>query len=1530
MAKIEELQTERRRRDLIAERDRREVLPKPIPEDTWDYVLDEDGSLADVLPFVERVQYDKLLENARNPDDFEKALTSSLYMADLMGMSPSIFYDGPEAYSREIFGEELGPSQVVAHATKDNENITRYLNAWNSLQKSIAESKEVPSWWEDVVSNRFVSSIARIGSGGATLISELSTRPLGSPFGPTHEVTQADREFAEVMKDNARLLWRVSTDPETAMRRDDWLNGLVAMAVETGPYITATTGASLALGPAGAFGGFVVGAAVEGNSSYQTALDELPKLRPDLSEEEREKLASSIGLGVGIISGAIESFGGRIADDVMQKATQKIVNRWARRGVQLGLGSLIEGGEELGQEIAAITGETFYKELDWDEAIRRSLTAAGGGVALGGIFKFGSATLRGVTAESPRLVQIRALRMAAAEGTLTKEVVDSFEDRVTEITEEQEAAKEAAKAPEKPVEAVTPAEPTVTPEVAAVGIRSAAFQLSDGSVVEGTSHPTIVLQSKDAGIEIPDTAIAGFVTSEGNFVTREQAADIVGQKTPLEARELGPFGRGPEQIQAQPPAPAEAKKPKEPTTLGPDVTGILGGLPQEPTGLTKDEIQHLGKQEQTALRAAQKRGLKVGFKQGAAATVLDARRTIAALITKTKINDKNKMDLASIVLTYVPKDQQGRFIRRILDLKTPKAARKLTAKIKEAVETLVERQAVRDAKTELKKQIKRIPKFGRKIKLRPATIEKIEAALEDVDVVKLSKAKRAELEGIRDELKEVGFKVEEQFSVPKEEELSGIEAVVGERVVKQLQRLQKESIADMSAEEVLSIADAIRYALDQDSKETKERRKTKSEKVAKQNTEAVGNITPTAKSQTIDAGERGIKITIPKIVYNFVREDSLHRWALIESATSEGLNTTAQVLDQDIHEGKNKKIDKEFEALEPLWDELERIKWTQTDFERRSEEHSVKLGGKTYKLTIDEIISLGMNVRSDRNAKEIVRTEYLEIADLKVKTPTIGEIVDAMYVLTDKELAMMDFIPTLNENVLMPAINKVSEDFLGFSLATDPFYWGLRRVVERDVRGRTTRAANAIEDRGPFQEFVGSTLPLRIVPFWDQLLAQIQNTASFHGLALPMENARTMLNSRSWRDAMDEAGRTKEKENLITLYERMQGTITDRDSLDVLGSVFLGRSAKAILGWRLSTMAIQTASLPMAYTIIPDKYTLPLAGLTVQKGSAQSNRIDEFSAMLKLRHVAGRTNIVTGDASVASAVDNLIFRQPTDKSMEGMRRSDRVVMEAIDTAVQRWVADTMKLKVGGKKYWREVAHREEDVVRKTQPMWDVDERSIHGSTPGAIKRSFFIFRSAREAVLNQNIIAIDRLVKADDKGAATKHLANVLAATTISTAMVVAIRTVMFKALGALFAALTGRKRPDEDDEPKDVAVDFVTDMLKTTVEYAPLGRVITGVVKLATRRRLYDELDPDSILLGIPVATGKTLGHLTSAYDAYFNDGDMEKLKKELIGALTDAADAYGRVKGLPVGGILQLTTQPLERALREPEEPVSSSEPI
>lgn len=1003
---------------------------------------------------------------------------------------------------------------------------------------------------------------------------------------------------------------------------------------------------------------------------------------------------------------------------------------------------------------------------------------------------------------------------------------------------------------------------------------------------------------------------------------------------------------------ARPAPAAEVKKPsprlpREPRMLGEDVTGILGGVPaQEAAGLTRAEIQHLDPRQQRALRAAQKRGLKVGFKQGVAETITDARRTMAALITKRDINEKNKMDLASIVLTYVPKRDQGRFIRRILDLKTPKASRQLAALVREAAEGLIERRAVREAKKALAEQISRIPRFGRRIKLRAAAVNKIKAALEElpekeiaelaagelaqgrrldpVSLQKLSKAKKAELEAVRDQLKEIGFKIEQGFTVPDPDELAGIEAIVGERVIAQLRRLQTDSIARMTSEEINSIADAIRYALDQDSKETKERTSERARQRRAERTEARVEVTMTKAAGKIDTEERGIPISMPKRVYNFLFQDSLHRWALIESATSNVETTTARVLDLDIHEGKTKKLGKEFEALEFLWSEMDRIGWSQSDIDRVDEVHSVKLGGKTYKLTTQEIMSLGMNAKSERNAKQIVQAEDLFIAGREVKTPTMGEIVDAMDVLSDKEIAIMDFLPTLNEEILMPAINEVSEDMLGLILAIDPHYWGLKRKLGKTVRGRTT-AGPAIEDLGAFQPFLGSKITLRILPFWGQLLTQIQNASSLHGMAQPMEAARSLLNDSkgpaSWQKNMDRLGRRREKENLLTIFERTQGVASDRDNIDIVGSTLLAHSAKAILGWRVSTMAVQSASIPMAFTIIPDKYSVSLPGLAVQRGAEQSNRINEFSPFLRMRHIGGRTSIVTGDAAAANAVDTLIFRTPGDKSLEGMRRVDRFAIEFIDRAVQRWVADTTQLEVGSREYWEEVARRTDDVVRKTQPMWDVDERSILGSSPGFLKRSLFIFRSAREAVYNQNLMAVDRYLKTRNKSAAKKELANTFAMTTISTLMVVGIGLALRKSIAALFAIITGRKAPDEDKATKEKVVGFLADVVETSVEYAPLGRLAVGLGNLALRTGRWSDLDPDAIAYGGPVAVAKGAGHLTEAYEAYFEDGDQAKLKKELVGAFNDIVDGVARIKGIPVGGILQLTTQPLERALREKE---------
>ena len=185
-------------------------------------------------------------------------------------------------------------------------------------------------------------------------------------------------------KNNAAFLWELYKNPGLAAQNEDLMSKALNLIGETLPYITATTAAFITTGPLGAFG---VGSMVEGNSAYRTALDEgVP--------EEKAKM---IGVAVGIVSGAIEAFGGRGAEALLLKATTKMKNKLMKAGAVLTIGSVIEALEEGAQEIAHLTGESTYRDVDWNEATNRTLGAMAGGAFLGGIMRGGSVIGRGAT-----------------------------------------------------------------------------------------------------------------------------------------------------------------------------------------------------------------------------------------------------------------------------------------------------------------------------------------------------------------------------------------------------------------------------------------------------------------------------------------------------------------------------------------------------------------------------------------------------------------------------------------------------------------------------------------------------------------------------------------------------------------------------------------------------------------------------------------------------------------------------------------------------------------------------------------------------------------------------------------------------------------------------------------------------------------------------------------------------------------------------------------------------------------------------
>ena len=804
-------------------------------------------------------------------------------------------------------------------------------------------------------------------------------------------------------------------------------------------------------------------------------------------------------------------------------------------------------------------------------------------------------------------------------------------------------------------------------------------------------------------------------------------------------------------------------------------------------------------------------------------------------------------------------------------------------------------------------------------KLRDVTRKRIFDTLEGIDLVKLSEGKKVELNKVQGDLQKLGFDLANGIDALSEAEVDALRTI--DPRAEQLRRLAKKPVSEMTADDIRDIEDSLRYFVTQNELQNKLLFEGQAKEIGEIKQRSIDEISPVKKKVDVDDLTKKQAPGIGKSLNTLVIKDSMHINKLISMSTNPKSKTMMKILDTDRHAGKVKALDKQFEIYDAWKKGLDEIGWTDEDFNAFDEVHEIKIGGKTKKVNSDIILSFGMNLRSPRNLTQLRKTIGLEISGKNTEPITISELVDAVDLLSDKQKQLIDLVNKIDEEIVQSAVNETSLQLLGYELARTPFYWGLRRVGQPRVQGEVVKG-KAVEDLGPFQPFIGGTGRLRIVPFREQLFWSWQTAANFHGMAIPLKNARSLLNDLDFQQAMKKAGRDVELRNLMTLYSRIQGARSDKQAIELLFQRQLNLAAKSILGFRVSTILAQTGSLPMAYTEIPTKYSVSISGYKAQSGKAQKDRMDKFSSFLRMRGEGGKTNIETGNVGAQSGANMLLFgKTPAlDKPLEGMRKADRLVMLEIDRATQRWVFDTTDLKPGSDEFWKEVARREEDAVRFTQPMWDIDERSVLSTSPNILLRSLLTFRSAREAMLNQVAGAADQFVK----GGSPKELANSITATVVSTAMVRGMKYALNAALLTLATSLLGFlgiKRAKKRAISQQATEKFAKDVLLDLVGHLPFGQQLGRLVEKGVTGDKWKDADFEGVIFGTAEVFSEGWADISNGVEAFMK-GDNKRGAENITRGLTELADAAARVKGLPLGGIAALTTVPVLKALNQPTE--------
>lgn len=968
------------------------------------------------------------------------------------------------------------------------------------------------------------------------------------------------------------------------------------------------------------------------------------------------------------------------------------------------------------------------------------------------------------------------------------------------------------------------------------------------------------------------------------------------------------------------------------------------------------EIEIVKKQDIVA-KLKEKQGIKLET------TIEGAREKITKLRAATEFKESLRTDAISMVQA-IPREVQAAFIKRASKVKTPRGLHKLAEEIDVGIERVEKRNTIGQLRDTISDVIKR-NQLGkvRLGKIPSPQREQILELVDSVDVKKLSEAKEQDLLSLQKHAQ----RLSSQLAGNLESLDSDVDAALrlpNERI-RQLNRLSAKSVSEMDVDDIRLITDSIQLLAGQAKLKgqllTKQGLKPLDQAVPK----AVNELAPTQRSLAkpeITPTER----TVIQKTFDFVKKagklDDSHLDTLVELSTDpKKRDIITQILDTDLHEGMRNVADKQTDWIAQTVKRFKSIGLT--NIKQLEEEFTVTLAGQKIKVTVDELISLEMDTRSIDNLRSRLNSRGIQIGEKVLRYPEgidrLDEFNKALSNIRNKP-ALMGFANWISELNPQQA-QALNETFLrerGYEIAREPNYYPRSRVLPKRVEGGRADISVPPEEQGRYQPRSGGTAPLRLRKASGVFLEGIESDSFVHGMTIPLRNARLLISNGKFQRAMIDAGRKQELDNIITILRRTQGITTSRSTLDLFGSRIQRGVVSSALGLRVSTIGTQAMSYPAAFAEINPRYMRPM--IPVGKGTI--SRIEEDSALMKLRWMSRRIGIEIGTSASADAFNMLFFgetKKLTNKALKGLVFGDR---QAIGNIYNHGVAgEILNEPRNGKNVdpfeWegRDVAdlpvitdidskaaryaaaRRLEYVVRRSQPMFDMLDRSVSLSTANVLERSFFIFRTALEAQENIAIRAVDTYSKSGkklgDKRALTEDLGSVMASAFSVAVWKRGLRWALATGATTALAAFGIFKFKDPENDKMSERIS--KDTLKNIVRLNKFGKFAVEIGERIAdsltgegynwNRNSFDNPILDVLQTGaeVPVAITRAIQdaglldefveEVTSKADEQFNEQLAKRIIRDVKNAMETSFEFGVRITGLPVLAPVQEFLRPL-----------------
>jgi hypothetical protein len=407
--------------------------------------------------------------------------------------------------------------------------------------------------------------------------------------------------------------------------------------------------------------------------------------------------------------------------------------------------------------------------------------------------------------------------------------------------------------------------------------------------------------------------------------------------------------------------------------------------------------------------------------------------------------------------------------------------------------------------------------------------------------------------------------------------------------------------------------------------------------------------------------------------------------------------------------------------------------------------HAVKIAGKNYQFTMAELMSVYMHGQSDFNLKAIIQQGLATWKKPLGKVTPSELLAISKIVESDKKaMAFIEMAESAYDSIFKAEINNTSKNLLGIALAKVNRYWHVERYGTGGLAGAHRYRINDVEQTGQLQLREGSDKEVIVRDFFEVYFNDAQAIAEYVGMAEPLRNARNLINYKTYRNKLRDKGYLEHLRTLDQLLHNVQALPIAGDAIDAVAAVFMRGTVRAVLA-EPGIFLGQYTSFNGIFNEMSRKY---MSAARIKATAKDKQRYMDNMPSVKARFEGGVSSLALSylaenDAVLRAFSDKIDFlsyftsfiHKVDSLAIADICRATEAEMQdtALEGKSQRYWRDVginpAELEVGSEQYWEHFRRRASFLIRRTQPMFTPESRSLFTGERHAAKRMWSLFRS---------------------------------------------------------------------------------------------------------------------------------------------------------------------------------------------------------